>query len=555
MSVRNLCMLSLAGLLLSSLSFAPAVAQGPAPTDKHLQWWRDARFGMFIHWAPISIRGTELSWSRNPGPFGPNDSGIPAAEYDALYKQFNPVKFDPKAIVALAKSAGMKYIVFTTKHHDGFCEWDTKATDFKITSPDCPYGKDIVKQLADACHKAGMHFGIYYSQIDLHHPDYDINHPAYNVYFHKQIHELVTGYGKVDLVWFDGGGKPAAYWDAENLFKQIYKDDPGVVINDRCGLPGDYYTPEQVVGSYDDQRAWETCDTIGDHWSYNPNDQYKTRIQCIQNLARCAGGDGNLLLDIGPKGDGSVDETQADRLHAIGEWMKTHSGAITGTRGGPYKPGMDYVSTRKGNTIFVHMLRWSNGSVTLPALTKRITSSRLLGRGSVSVKQTADGVTIAVPEKFRDAADTVIALNLDGSAMDLAPIKPNPPSMRATMTSSNVYQDSSSYTPSLAFDNDEGTRWATDDRAKQWWLQAELASPAKIGGIAIDEACGNRVQKFEIQYKPVSGGDWITIVSGEKIGNGYSTAFTPVEAKSMRLNILASNGAPTISDIAFTTVK
>ncbi|MEO7716678.1 MAG: alpha-L-fucosidase [Capsulimonas sp.] len=554
--MKHLWNAALAGLLLAGAVLArPSHAQGPSPTAAHMQWWRDARFGMFIHWGPVSLKGTEISISRSPNPYGPNEGGIPAAEYDNLYKQFNPTKFDPKAIVALAKAAGMKYIVFTAKHHDGFAEWDSKLTDYKITSPLSPYQKDIVKQLADATRAAGLHWCVYYSQPDLHHPDYDVNQPAYDKYFHAQVHELLTNYGKVDLIWFDGLGASADYWDAQNLFKEMRATNPNLIINDRCGLPGDYNSPEQRVGAYDDQHPWETCMTIGDQWAYKPDDSYKSATRCIQTLAKCAGGDGNLLLNIGPQPDGQVDPTQADRLRAIAAWMKTRGVSITGTRGGPYKPTSSYVSTRKGNTVYVHVLGWTGDSVTLPVMPKAITGSRVLGGGSVQVRQTPEGVTITVPTGNHDASDTVIALQLNGSAMDLAPIAATISGPPATLAATNVYHQIPTYDAAMAYDGDDGTRWATDDGVKQAAITAEFAKPAVIQGVSIHEAIEKRVQKFELQYQAPGGSDWITLAAGTQIGEHYTASFTPVQAKSFRLNILDSTEGPTISEISFMTAK
>ncbi|WP_125206231.1 alpha-L-fucosidase [Capsulimonas corticalis] len=545
-----------ASLLLMGAALAgPAQAQGPAQTDPHMQWWRDARFGMFIHWGPISVMGQEISWSRSPGPGGANPGGIPAATYDNLYKQFNPTKFDAKAIVAMAKAAGMKYIVFTCKHHDGFCEFDSKLTDYKITNPESPYDKDIVKQLADATHAAGLHWCVYYSQPDYHNPDFHVNQAAYDQYFHRQVHELLTDYGKVDLIWFDGLGGTAQDWDAENLFREMRADNPNLIINNRCGLPGDYYTPEQTIGSYDDQKPWETCMTIGDQWAYKPGDNYKSAKQCIQTLARCVGGDGNLLLNIGPQSDGAVDPTQANRLQAIAGWMKTHSDAVAGTRGGPYKPTGDYVSTRKGDMVYIHVLNWNGEDIQLPPLSRKIVKSALLGGGRIAVHQSADGVTVHIPASAHDAADTVVALKLGGSAMDLAPIAPMPKTPLATLSASDVFRNDPTYAAGMAFDADEETRWATDDGTKQATLTATFEKPTTVQGIAIKEAIEERVQKFEIQYQQPGGSDWITVASGAKIGNTYQASFAPVTARAFRLNILDATDGPTISEITFVTAK
>jgi alpha-L-fucosidase len=554
-SWRRLALVALTTIMLALGSPGTARAQGPAPTPPHMQWWRDTRFGMFIHWGPISLKGQEISWSRDPGPLGPNPGGIPAAEYDSLYKQFDPVKFDAKAIVAMAKAAGMKYIVFTCKHHDGFCEFDSKLTDYKITSPESPYRKDIVKQLSDACHAAGLHWCVYYSQPDIHNPDYRVNQAQYDKFFHAQVHELLTDYGKVDLIWFDGLGNSADFWDAPSLFKDMRAVDPNLIINNRCGLTGDYYTPEQTIGAYDDQRPWETCMTIGDQWAYKPDDHYKSATQCVQTLARCVGGDGNLLLNIGPRPDGSVDPTQADRLHAMASWMKTHGEAVTGTRGGPYKPTSAYVSTRKGDTVYVHVLHWTTEGVTLPALPRRIVGSRLLGGGTAQVTQTATGVTLDVPANRRDATDTVVALRLDGTAMDMAAIAPAPKSPLAALSASNTYQNDPTYGAAKAYDSDDNSRWATDSGTKQAWLQAEFAAPTQIDGITIDEAIEKRVQKFEIAYKAPGGTDWVTLAQGTQIGADYTIHFPAVLAGAVRLTILDATDGPTLSEVSFHVPK
>jgi len=394
----------------------------PAPIPSKLKWWSNARFGLFIHWGPISLMGKEISWSRDPNPSGPNPGGIPATIYDSLYKQFNPVKFNATQIANLAKETGMKYIVFTCKHHDGFCEFDSQYTDYKITSQLSPYGKDIVGQLANASHKANLHWCVYYSPPDLHNPDYVTNQKQYDIYFHHQVLELLKNYGKTDLVWFDGLGHSASFWDAATLFQQMRAVNPSLIINDRCGLPGDYSTPEQTVGKFDDQHPWETCMTIGNQWAFDPNDVYKSSVQCIQTLAKCVGGDGNLLLNIGLRPDGTVDPTQEDRLHALGKWMKVNGPSVYGTRGGPYLPGADYVSTHRGRTVFIHILQWHGDSIELPPLPMDIVSAQTMDGSPVKFVQTARGVVITVPSSLQDSADTVIALKLIGNSMKLSTI-------------------------------------------------------------------------------------------------------------------------------------
>jgi len=380
--------------------------------------WQKLRFGMFIHWGPVSLKGTEIGWSRGGERRGRGGRGpIPVEIYDNLYKQFNPVKFNADEWVALAKEAGMRYMVFTTKHHDGFCNFDTKLTDYKITSPDSPYGKDIVAQLADACHRGGLKWGIYYSPPDWHHPDYRTeNHARYIEYLHGQLRELLTNYGRVDIVWFDGlGGKPAD-WDAERLVDMCRRLQPHVVINNRSGLPCDFDTPEQRVGGMRTDRPWETCMTIGRQWAWKPNDQIKSLKTCLQTLVQVAGGDGNFLFNVGPMPDGRIEPQQAERLREMGRWLARYGESIYETRGGPFPRGPWGAATCRENTVYVHLLDASLDVVKLPAIDRKITASRVFTGGSATVRQTDEGIQISVPQQHRQEIDTIVVLTLDGPA-------------------------------------------------------------------------------------------------------------------------------------------
>jgi alpha-L-fucosidase len=400
-------------------SGAPGTAEQRAA---RIKWWEEARFGLFIHWGPVSLKGQEIGWSREKGPNGARGT-IPVEVYDNLYKEFNPRQFDAKEWVAVAKAAGMKYLVFTSKHHDGFCEFDSKLTDYRITSSNSPFRRDVVKELADACHQAGIRFGLYYSQPDCHHPDYrTAHHDRYVRYLHGQVRELLTNYGQLDVIWFDGLGGSAKDWDADQLFTMIHKLQPGIIINNRCGLPGDFDTPEQTIGAFRVDRPWESCITIGSQWAWRPNDQIKSLRECVQTLVNCAGGNGNLLLNAGPMPTGEIEPRQVARLKEIGEWLGKCGESIYGTRGGPYKPGNGIVSTCKGKTVYVHVLKWNGDTVTLPVLPRKIVSSSTLTGGTVQVTTGGQSLTLAVSEKDRQEIDTIIKLELDSPATDIAPL-------------------------------------------------------------------------------------------------------------------------------------
>ena len=406
---------------LAVLCAAAPVATPPAGAPpESLQKWRDMRFGMFIHWGPVSLKGTEIGWSRGGERRGRKGRGpIPAEEYDNLYKQFNPTKFDADEWVAIAKAAGMKYIVFTTKHHDGFSMFDSKLTEYKITNS--PYGKDIVKQLADACHKGGLRLGFYYSPPDWYHPDYRTErHARYIEFLHGQFRELCTNYGRVDIIWFDGLGGKAADWDSENLFKMIRSLQPHVIINNRAGLPGDFDTPEQKIGKFQIDRPWETCMTICRQWAWKPNDNMKSLKQCLDVLITCAGGDGNLLFNVGPMPTGEIEPRQVARLKEMGDWLRQYGASIYGTRGGPFRPGAWGASTSKGNTLYVHILKWDGEKIALPAIGRKVLSSAVLTGGKAEVKQTDEAIEISVAPADRQELDTIVVLTLDGPAAESA---------------------------------------------------------------------------------------------------------------------------------------
>jgi alpha-L-fucosidase len=408
---------------------APAPAAAPAAETDYLkakpedmQWWSEARFGMFIHWGSVSLKGTEIGWSRGGkrGHLG-GTGEIPAQVYDNLYKEFNPVKFDAKEWVEIAKAAGMKYMVFTSRHHDGFSMFDTKMSDYKITNS--PFKRDVCAELATAAREAGMRIGWYHSQPNWYHPDFQTaNHAAKFIPFlHGQVKELLSNYGQIDIMWFDGLGGKAADWDAGNLFKTIRTLQPHILINNRCGLPGDFDTPEQTIGRFQINRPWETCMTICNQWAWKPNDQMKTLQECMNVLVRCAGGDGNLLFNVGPMPTGEIEPRQVQRLKEMGQWLGKYGQTIYKTRGGPWRPGTWGASTYNGNTVYVHILKWPGDAVTLPGIAKKIVSASVLTGGKADVKQTDEAVTISLPQGDRQEIDTIITLTLDGPASEAAP--------------------------------------------------------------------------------------------------------------------------------------
>jgi len=427
-------------LIVGISSSASAATETPDQAQARIAWWRAARFGMFIHWDMSSVEGREISWSRGatkPLDIRHDPAGyVEDKVYDHLYEKFNPVKFDATAWVKLAQDAGTKYIVFTTKHHGGFCMWDTKLTDYNIMHT--AFKRDVVKELADACHKAGMRLGLYYSPRDWHHPDYGIgDNRKYVDYMNGQMRELLTNYGTVDLLWFDSYGKGdlLKFWHEDETWDLLKSLAPQVVINNRlCVLGsydrqpapyrGDFYTPEQRIGGFDTTRPWEACMTVDGHggWSYHRNSPARPLNECLRYLIFSATGDGNLLLDVGPNELGEIPETQAERFHQIGQWLGKYGATVYGTRGGPIRNDPKWGGTTcKGNKIYVHIMTMpASGMLHLPQLAKfggNVVSSRALTSEAAEVKvaKGADsGLDITLdPKAGNGQIDTIVELTME----------------------------------------------------------------------------------------------------------------------------------------------
>ena len=403
-----------------------------ASDDERLAWWREARFGMFIHYGPVTLTGKELSWSRaNSNPKCPNKGETPVEVYDNLYKQFNPTKFDANQWVEVAKKAGMKYIVLTAKHCDGFLLWNSKVDGYNISAT--PFQRDICAELAQAVHQKGIRLGWYFSPMDWRDQDCRNEHNSdFVIRMQNELRELLTNYGRIDLLWFDTDGRSAP-WDQPTTYKIVKTLQPDIIINNRLDMnsqadynrqqvfpPADYFTPEQKVGTYNDKTPWETCMTLGTQWSWKPDDKIKSISEVVRILVRCVGGDGNLLLNVGPMPDGQIEPRQVEVLNGVGDWLAKNGESIYGTRSGPFKPTPSYgASTRKGNKIFIHLFNLSDNPVKLPAIPAKILNSTVLTGGTAKVIQNDDGIEISVPSAERAKIDTIVVLTLDKPAMSI----------------------------------------------------------------------------------------------------------------------------------------
>jgi len=408
--------------------------QGQIEPNPRLQWWQEARYGMFIHWGPVSLKGTEIGWSRG--------NEVPIEEYDQLYKSFNPTEFSAEEWVQIAKDAGMKYMVLTAKHHDGFCLWDTKTTDYNIMNT--PFGRDVVKELAEECRKQDIVFCTYFSILDWYHPDYNIGvrgGPGYQLpkgekpdmdrfvtYLKAQLKELVENYGPLGILWFDGEWEePWTHEMGLNLYNYVRSLQGDIIINNRVdkgrkgmegitltdkNYAGDYDTPEQEVGKFQTDRPWETCMTIARQWAWKPDDKLKSLDDCLEILVETIGGDGNLLLNVGPMADGKIEEKQAERLKQIGDWLDKNGESIYKTRGGPYEPAKWGVSTSRENKIYLHVLNPKKKKLKISKPEGDIERCYFLQGGKINYKVTKKKVKIDLSEIDVSSFDNILVIEM-----------------------------------------------------------------------------------------------------------------------------------------------
>jgi len=451
--MRSVIVTTTLALLLASavsLEAQDPAASAPAPEtaaqhEARLAWWREARFGVFIHWGLYAIpgHGEWVQWNEQ----------IPVEEYAKLADEFKPTQFDAVAWAATIKTAGAKYAVLTARHHDGFALFDDPQSEF--TSVKAAAHHDFVADYTKAIRAAGLRVGLYYSPLDWRFPGYimpDLQRKsaeAMRTQYHRQMEQLMTNYGKLDVIWFDGGEtdwlnfgadwKGAEWkkrpreqhysggfsWEHNKVYAQLRRLQPQTLINGRADMPEDFRSREGdgALGGFDAEHPWELCTTIvKGAWGWQPDAEIKSLTHLVQMLVKAAGRDGNYLLNVGPRPDGTIDPAQAQRLREIGDWLRKNGGSIYGTRGGPFLPGDYGVSTHQGNTVYVHVLQWPAGPLMLPALPAKVLRVSLLDGGELSWSQGERGIELTVPAAARDAIDTIMKLEFDQPVTALKPV-------------------------------------------------------------------------------------------------------------------------------------
>ncbi len=418
--------------------------------DARMEWWRDARFGMFIHWGLYSVPAGEWNGGTNHAEWIRTTAEIPLATYDEFLPQFNPVKFDAVEWVKMAKDAGMKYITITSKHHDGFCLFDSRQTDFDISST--PFKRDIMKELADACHDADIKICWYHSIMDWHHPDYiprrtwekdrtaeGADFDKYVDYMKKQLKELLSNYGPIGVLWFDGEWENT--WNdayGEEIYHYVRSLQPDIIINNRVGanrggmggltaeggFGGDFGTPEQTIPATGlPGLDWETCMTMNDHWGYNALDKnFKSTKDLLQKLADIASKGGNFLLNVGPTAEGNFPKESIDRLAAIGKWIKKNGESIYGTQASPFKDLAWGRCTQKslegGTRLFLHVFDWpEDGKLIIPSLGNQPIRSYILtdsNQDELEINRRRGAVEISLPTDAPDQINSIVILDIVG---------------------------------------------------------------------------------------------------------------------------------------------
>lgn len=552
-------------IIMTILSFSMSIMaqnvetnSGSKQNDPKMQWWREAKFGMFIHWGLYAVPSGKWGEKTTYGEWLMHSAKISRAEYSSLAKQFNPTKFNAEEWVKIAKAAGQKYMVITSKHHDGFAMF--KSSDPYNIVDATPFNRDILKELADACRKNDMKLGFYYSQAqDWYHPggalsgnkEWDETHKGdMNKYVDSivvpQVKEIMENYGDVAVVWWDTpiGITP----EMAQKISAVIKKYPNLITNNRLGggVGGDLETPEQFIPATGfPGRNWEVCMTMNGHWGYNAyDDQWKSTTDLLQKLIDIASKGGNFLLNVGPNQYGVIPEVCQQNLKEMGDWLKINGDAIYGTQASPF-PYLSWGrATRKGQTIYLHVFDWPKDDKLIVPIGNTIKKAYLLADVTTSLNVKAGKVNsmIQLPHYAPDQMASVVAIQIEGE-----PVVQSIPSASKKVVASS--SDDAAKLGTLT-DGDPKAGWKAAKGEKTATLEIDLGAPTAIQSLSLVEPWhpwSGVTQKHELQY--LQGTEWKTVFKGQTEGTGLTKLFTPLMAQKFRLILENVKFEPALNEL------
>ncbi len=535
-------------------------AQTNTSNDAKMQWWKDAKYGMFIHWGLYAVASGKWGERTTCGEWLMLEGKISRNEYAKLATQFNPTKFNAEEWVKLAKDAGQKYIVITSKHHDGFAMF--KSSDPYNVVDTTPFKRDVIKEMAEACRKQDMKFGLYYSQAqDWYHPggavwnnkEWDSTHIAdMNKYIDEvavpQVKEILANYGDVAVLWWD---TPVGMTKAMGKkLDDIVKQYPNLITNNRLGggFGGDLETPEQFIPATGfPGKNWEVCMTLNGHWGYNAwDDKWKSSKEVLQMLIDIVSKGGNFLLNVGPNAYGVIPEVCQDNLREIGGWLKLNGEAVYGTEASPFSYLYWGRATRKGQKLYLHVFDWPKDGKLIVPMDNKIKSAVLLANPTAKLKITniKGQIIIQLPAYSPDKNASVVAVDFEGE----------PNVLQAPSIGKSVIASSCDSVSKAVFisDNDLATKWQAVPTSKTATLEMDLGQLYSISALGVIEkgsanaVLWHRKQMFELQY--FDGSAWKTTVKGSSNGAGIVQSFTKVKAQKFKLKLETEKGVPALAE-------
>jgi alpha-L-fucosidase len=530
----------------------------PEEHDARMEWWRQAKFGLFIHWGVYAVPAGSYGDNSGYGEWIMHNAKIPVKEYKGFAKQFNPVKYDPNAWVKVAKDAGMRYIVITAKHHDGFALYPSKFSSWNVADA-TPYGKDLLGPLVEASKKQGLKIGFYYSQSqDWVNPGGakkrykegegwdDAQLGDFDDYLEKvalpQVKELFNQY-PIDMFWWDTGSLMNE--ERARPFAEAIPFERGILSNNRLGggFAGDFGTPEQFVPATGYQGDWETCMTMNGHWGYNAADNnWKSTEELIHKLIDICAKGGNFLLNIGPTAEGEFPEQCIERLQEVGAWLDVNGESIYGTTRGPFTYLSYGAATRKGNKVYVHVFDWpGNGKLNVP-LRSGVKSASLLVTPDKPLKINVESerIVIDLPKQAPDLIASVVVLELNE--------EPEAVPIASAGKAINVSSSAVGHPAECITDGNPIKYWEADEADTAAWMEFDLGKPTLISAFAVDEPDKWPRYRQNIQIKLETSNGWKDVISSETVGHGIRTNFEPVLTQYVRLYIQRDLGAPAIAE-------